>query len=182
MVNGLKVVLASAALLVGAHSFAAETVEVVGEKYKVVEFSKNSAELTEASKKGLTELVQSSRKNHAEIDKVHVAAWADKALPASGTKDLSKSERDLASKRAEAIENYLEKTYNVDDVAKYNLAERANWLAKAFNTKDAELKSLFTTDKSAPLEHAEFVTIKEHASPSSAVVVVRTEREVKVKN
>lgn len=179
--KGLKFAVAGLAMAVGAHSFAADTVEVVGEKYKVVEFNKNSADLTDTAKKGLADLVQASRKNNAEIEKVHVAAWADQALPVSGKKDLTKSERDLAAKRAEAVETYLEKTYNVDDVAKYNLAERANWLAKAFNTKDAELKSLFTTDKSAPLEHAEFVTIKEHASPSTAVVVVRTEREVKVK-
>ena len=174
-----NLLLALFGIITGFNALADDIVEIKAEKYQVVEFKKGSSALTDASKKQLANLIAASRKNNAEIDKVHVAAWSDTALPIAGTEDLSKKDRELAEARAKNVEDYLEKSYKVDDVSKYNLAERANWLAKAFNTKDAELKSLFTTEKSAPLEHAEFMTIRQHGAPARAVVVIRTEKEVK---
>jgi hypothetical protein len=57
------------------------------------------------------------------------------------------------------------------------MAEDSNWLAKTFNTKDAELKSVFSkkgTD--TPITNTEYHLIKEEGGPSEAVLIVELKK------
>jgi hypothetical protein len=93
-----------------------------------------------------------------------------------GKKNLTEADRDLASKRAEAISSVLKTELEVGDVDTYNMAERANWLARTFGTRQAELKSVFAKKGAdTPVTNAEFHVIKNEGGPSEAVVVVEKE-------
>lgn len=139
-----------------------------------ISFDTGSAMLTESARTSLRDLVRNARAA-GEIDQVTVAAWSDKALP-TGKTDLAEADRDLADKRADAISSVLKTELEVGDVDTYNMAERANWLARTFNTRQAELKSIFAKKGAdTPVTNAEFHVIKNEGGPSEAVVVVEKE-------
>jgi hypothetical protein len=130
--------------------------------------------LSESARTSLRDLVKEARASGV-IDQVTVAAWSDKALP-MGKQDLAEADRDLAAKRADAISSVLKTELEVGDVDTYNMAERANWLARTFNTRQAELKSIFSKKGAeTPVTNAEFHVIKNEGGPSEAVVVVEKE-------
>lgn len=138
--------------------------------HTTVTFDAGSAMLSEADKNDLKKLVEAARAK-GTINQVTVAAWSDRMLPARGQK-LSDRERNLADKRGDAITEYLKTTLAVGDVDNYNMAENSNWLARTFNTKDAELKSVFAKKAyDLPVTNAEFELIKHEGGPSEAVVV-----------
>lgn len=139
-----------------------------------VSFDEGSAALSESARARLRDLVKDARAS-GTIDQVTVAAWSDKALP-TGKRDLTEADRDLASKRADAISSVLKTELEVGDVDTYNMAERANWLARTFNTRQAELKSVFSKKGAeTPVTNAEFHVIRNEGGPSEAVVVVEKE-------
>lgn len=142
--------------------------------HATIAFDNGSAALSESARASLRELVQDVRAT-GTIDQVTVAAWSDKSLPV-GKKDLSEADRDLASKRADAISSVLKTELEVSDVDTYNMAERANWLARTFHTRQAELKSIFgKKGAETPVTNAEFHVIKNEGGPAAAVVVVEKE-------
>jgi hypothetical protein len=57
------------------------------------------------------------------------------------------------------------------------MAEHANWLARTFDTREAELKSIFgKRGTETPITNEEFHVIKTAGGPSSAVIVVEKEK------
>lgn len=141
-----------------------------------IKFAHGNAVLSEADKATLRNLVNQAREKGV-IDQVTVAAWADKALPAKGKK-LTDTDRDLAQHRADAIKEYLKEAMKVSDVDTYNMAEDSNWLAKTFNTTDAELKAMFQKkNASIPITNAEHQIIRNEGGPSVAMIVV--EKKIK---
>lgn len=139
-------------------------------KHTTIQFSPGSAVLSESHQAMLRKLVRSVRTNR-DIDQITIAAWSDKALPATG-KTLSDADRNLADKRAEAIKDIVRMELGVTDVDLYNMAEPANWLARTFNTSDDELKSIFgRTAEEIPVTREEFQMIKSSGAPGKAVVV-----------
>lgn len=141
--------------------------------YQVIEFKPGSSELSENARKSLRMAVQNARQE-GRIDKVHVAVWSDKPYPKS-SQDLPEADKRLANQRIEKVEDFLEDGLDVDDVDTYNMAEKSNWLARVFNTQDAELKGLFDPQNDTPLRHDEFLAVRKNAAPSKAVVIVTTE-------
>jgi hypothetical protein len=140
-------------------------------KSAFVEFSAGSAKLTAADKNKLRQLVREGL-TMGDIDHVTVAAWADKPLPAP-RQSHNATDRGLADERLELIKDFLKTETEVYDVDTYSMAESANWLARTFNTREAELKSIFgRTDTDAPIRRSEFRVIRELGAPSRAVVVV----------
>lgn len=114
--------------------------EVAASHVTEVNFEKNSFVLTEGSRAALADLVNQA-KAVGTIDDVKVIAYADQAYPADSKKKLSKKERDLATRRANAISSYLKGQLAINDVDTYNMAERPNAMESAFNTSDARIKS-----------------------------------------
>lgn len=104
-----------------------------------VQFSKGMAELTDASKKNLDELLTKARKA-GEIDEVVVLAWADQAYPQKGEKTLSSDQVRVADHRRHAIKDYLKTVDRGLDVDTHNMAKRPNALQKLFETSDAKVK------------------------------------------
>ena len=134
-----------------------------------ITFSPGSAALTEDQKVKLRQLVREVRGSH-EIEQVTIASWSDKALPAKNAKVVD-ADRELAEKRADAIRDIVRLELGVNDIDAYNMAEPANWLARTFNTKDAELKSIFTRAEEAPIKREEFQLIKDSGGIGKAIVV-----------
>lgn len=138
-----------------------------------ITFGAGVSKLTDDDKTELRNLVRDGLKA-GEIDHVTVAAWSDRAMPAQGTQ-LSKTDRGLAKERLNVISTYLKSEMELNDVDTYNMAENANWLARTFNTRDAELKSFFgRTDgeMDATGKRSEFRVIRQSGGPSTAVVVL----------
>jgi hypothetical protein len=143
--------------------------------HTTITFGAGSAMLTENDKADLKKLVQDAE-SRGEIDQVTVAAWSDKALPMKGQK-LADADRDLASQRASAISDYLKSATDVGDVDSYNMAENSNWLARTFNTKGSELKSVFSKKGAKnPVSNAEFRLIKQEGGSNEAVVITEMKK------
>lgn len=138
--------------------------------HAAIDFAPGSAVLSEEHKAKLRQLVREVRSSR-DIEQVTIAAWSDKALPMKDAKLLD-SDKDLAERRADAIRDIVRMELGVSDIDAYNMAEPANWLARTFNTKDAELKSVFgRTAEETPVTREEFQLIKDAGAPGKAVVV-----------
>lgn len=153
--------------------------------YETVAFDNNSAQLAASEKAALRNLISDIRlrtanyPGHAEIRNVTLAAWSDKALP-SDSSSLSARDRDLAAKRLDAVNQFLKDELAVrESVDEYNMASKSNWLARTFNTRDAELKNRTKQTSARADDRPEFDVIRAEGGPSNAVVVVqmRYERE-----
>jgi hypothetical protein len=104
-------------------------------------------------------------------EKIEVAVWADKMLPREGA-SLSDQERKLADDRGEEIKKYLSARHNISSLKIFNMAEESNWVARSFNTEDAELKSVFSKEEMAPISRNGFDFIRENGASSRAVLVI----------
>lgn len=127
-------------------------------EYAVIEFKPGSSQLTESSREKLRSIaarVESARK----VEDVKVLAWADREYPAEGVK-ASRSDVNVASARAEAIEDYLEDLNMDADVDTYNMAKRPNALSRVFNTEDNEIKSVFERSGAAPTDSGHLISGK----------------------
>lgn len=137
-----------------------------------VDFKEGSAALDAAEKSDIKTLLTANRRD-AKIDRVIIAAWADKDYPDADGAKLSDAERKLGDERAAAVKAEL-KVLGVTNVDTYTMAERPTWLAKAFNTSDAKVKGQGTT------QDAEDAYVKEvgdklrgKGGPGKAVVYVK---------
>lgn len=140
------------------------------EKSAVVTFNKGSSELSEASKEKLRHAVSTIGVDN--ISRVEIASWSDKNFPMTGT-DLPKSDKDLADKRADHINDFLKDQTDLSAlrIRKYSMAETSNWLARMLRTDEAELKSVFAKEGETPMMREDFNVIKSEGGPSRAVVV-----------
>ena len=137
-----------------------------------ISFATNAVTLSAGDKSQLKELVKSAQK-HGKISEVQVAVWSDNPAPREGEK-LSAADRELAEKRAKSVETYLNKSLKVGKVEVYNMADRASWLARKFDTTDAELKAEIGRGGDRPMSKDEFQVFKDHGEASKAVVLAIT--------
>lgn len=143
--------------------------------YTKVSFKEGSWSLSESAMKDLRKLVQDANEKGG-IEQVIVAAWSDKQLPRKG-ESLTETDRNLAGKRAEAISNFLREGLEVSSVDTYNMAENANWIARTFNLRDAEIKSAFAKrDSDTPVSDVDFKTIRKKGDPKEAVVITQLKK------
>ncbi len=136
-----------------------------------ISFEPGEAILTSDAKMKLNALADRAEMNKNDITKIEIAAWADAATPQEG-ESLSRADRDLAQARAKAVQSYLKRSLKGKNTDTYNMAERASWLAKVFDTSDAQLKSEVTHESDNPLTREDFKIFKSQGTPSKAVVVV----------
>lgn len=183
--------LIAAACLAGTSAFAGEEIKAGENKmappsasdskenvfyHAAIQFKPGSAMLNDEAKTKLRQLVRTVRANRA-IEQVTVASWSDKKLLMKDA-SLTDTDRDLAKKRSEAIKDLVSMELGVTDVDIYNMAEPANWLARTFNTDEAELKSIFgRTAEETPVTREEFQLIKGAGAPGRAVVVAEYQHE-----
>jgi len=134
-----------------------------------VDFPEKKSGLTLDAKSKIDELIRNARAR-GQIKEIQVAVWSDNPVPRP-TEQLSKSDRVLAEQRAKNLTTYLKSRSKVG-VSTHNMAERASWLAKMFDTTDAELKSEIGHDGRNYMSSAEFQVFKDNGNPSKAVVLV----------
>jgi len=65
----------------------------------------------------------------------------------------------------------MKEDLKVSDLNFYNMAEDSNWLSRALNTTDAEIKEEVQANR--PLTKEEFRVFKENGRSSKAVVLVK---------
>ncbi len=131
-------------------------------------FTPGGADLSAQDQTKLRDLVNAV--GISKIKRVEVAGWSDKEFPQTGS-DLAKADRELAEKRISKVKDFLKDDLDVSRVSTYNMAETSNWMARTLRTDDAELKSIFSKEGSAPIMREDFNTITKEGAPSKVVVL-----------
>lgn len=131
-------------------------------------FDAGKSALTPEDKSLLRDVVKQAR-DLGKIDEIQTAVWSDNPAPRADT-GLAKADQKLAERRVKSIKKYLKSSLKIADVDTYNMAERANWLARTFDTDEAQLKSEISRDTYMSKE--QFQVFKDHGQPSKAVVLV----------
>lgn len=140
--------------------------------YAVISFEKGSNTLTAESQQALRQIAKLANDGR-DVDEIKILSWGDMEMPAKDTR-LPKREVDLAERRADSIEDYLEDTLKVSaDIDGHNMAKRPNALARMFNTDDNNIKKIFETQGAVPVEGQTLSSLSDKAS--QAVVLVETE-------
>jgi hypothetical protein len=158
----------SAAPTTGTTAQPARSMPTASPNFEVIEFQKGAADLNEGAKGMIRSLVDKARAQ-GEVKRVHIAAWSDKPFP-KGKMELQSVDKELATKRIDAIESYVKSDLKISGIEYHNMAKKTGWLARAFNTEDAELKSLFAQRGAPVTSHAEFQALKNAGGPSKALV------------
>lgn len=113
-----------------------------------IEFENGAHALTEDQRSSLREMVNNLPNRGRDLN-IGIAAWSDQPYPGT-EKELSEDQQDLADKRAEAVESFLEDDMNFEgSISKFNMAEKSNWLARMFDTEGAEIRSVFAEKEQA---------------------------------
>ncbi|MES2965293.1 MAG: hypothetical protein V4760_15510, partial [Bdellovibrionota bacterium] len=78
----------------------------------------------------------------------------------------------------DSIKKYLDDDLALDGVETYSMAEGSNWFARAFNTDEDELKSLYK-QQGAPstVDPSEFKIVRAKGGPMKAVILVERDSE-----
>lgn len=113
-----------------------------------ISFSKESTDLSDSAKKELQQTIVGASKK-GEIKEVRVAAWADQEYPPKGV-DLAKSQIELAEKRAEGVQTFLEKSLNITGVSTINMAERPSGIQNMLKTPGSKTKNTLENSGAAP--------------------------------
>jgi hypothetical protein len=116
--------------------FAAQVADA--HRFTEIQFEPGSSILTISAAEILRNTILTSN-SEGRLDKVIVMSWSDEELPDSGSKGLSKVQRDLAKERGRSIERFVKKVKAVD-VDTYSMAEKSSVFSKLFNTQDNRLK------------------------------------------
>jgi hypothetical protein len=112
-------------------SHAAAT-KVDAHNFVEIEFSIGQSTLSDSARTSVRSVYDQAQ----EVGKI------DEEFPSKKLKSLSKSQKELATKRNENIESFVnELRPSTVQVEKFNMAEQPNMLAKWFNTTDNKLKA-----------------------------------------
>lgn len=139
-----------------------------------ITFSPASAEVSEEAKSTLTALGQKI-KNDNTIDNIVVAAWSDQDFPMSKNAKLPEKDQNLAKDRAKNLKEVLNEIGLKKEIETYSMAENPGWIARVFQTDEAQLKRSMTENvksKDASIEEIA-QTLKNNGGPSKAVVIIK---------
>lgn len=103
-----------------------------------LEFDKGRTALTPEAQRELDEMVEQAREM-GKVERITVAVWSDMEYPTDKRK-LTQSQLNIAEKRGDEVEDYLEKHFDIGNVRVHNMAKQPGAIAQIFNTPDAKLK------------------------------------------
>lgn len=137
-----------------------------------VVFSAANHNVPDAAKVQIRETLRAALLKGSIVN-VKFAVWSDKAFPAKSTKDLPKADRELAEARGDAMRRFLKNDLQLSGIHVFNMARGTNWLAKAFNTEDAEIKKIFAGEETtlSGSRRLELQAFRDSGRPSTAVLV-----------
>ncbi len=103
-------------------------------------FPKGKAELNEGER-GRLKRVTARLGDDKKIDRIIVAAWADKSLPGEEKKALPENAKKLAEERGKSVRSFLEENGGKDvKIEFHNMAEKPGTFAKFISSADARVK------------------------------------------
>ncbi|MCB0419812.1 MAG: hypothetical protein KDD61_02390 [Bdellovibrionales bacterium] len=138
----------------------------------VIQFDKNSAELSSDQREQIAKLVSNAEKK-GEGMHLGIAAWSDQSFPGKD-KTLSEEQQSLADRRAEVIDKHVKSLKYNGELDTYNMAEKSNWLADLFNSSESELKSTFAKEEKAKRPAKERYQVYREKGGSGKAVLVLT--------
>jgi hypothetical protein len=106
-----------------------------------IEFEKGQAVLSESARTSVRSVYEQATQD-GKVKKIYLISWADEEFPSKELKALSSSQKELANKRNENLESYVnELRLPGVEVQTFSMATQPNFLAKLFNTTDQKLKT-----------------------------------------
>ena len=166
--------LAAGALLAAEPGGIAETVqkqayEITGKDVATIKLGTGSSALSAAEQSELRTMYQAVRDN-ARVREIIVAAYSDHPYP-------SGSSASLAEKRGSEVKKFLAEL-GAKNIRVVNMAQKANWFERTFDTKDSQIKHESSEkDSKASSDHFFYDALGAHlqasAGPSNVVVVIR---------
>jgi isocitrate/isopropylmalate dehydrogenase len=173
--------LAAGALLAAEPGGIAETVqkqayEITGKDVATIKLGTGSSALSAAEQSELRTMYQAVRDN-ARVREIIVAAYSDHPYPSGPSASLPSSSRRLAEKRGTEVKKFLAEL-GAKNIRVVNMAQKANWFERTFDTKDSQIKHESSEkDSNASSEHFFYDALGAHlqasAGPSNVVVVIR---------
>ena len=146
--------------------------EVFGKDTATISFEKGKHAVSESERSNIAAVVSAVRSN-ATISKAVIAAWSDKEYPIKKGQNLEKSDRRLATQRAEAIRESL-KALDVRDVEIHSMAEHPTWYGRLLNTEDTVVKGEGKIKDTDDQHIAEIGRVlRDKGGPGKAVVILR---------
>jgi hypothetical protein len=136
-----------------------------------VSFDQGSASLNEVTRGQIRDLVKQAKDSGKNIDKVEIAAWADREYPAKDTK-ASPADVKLADQRLKQIRTFMKNDLKINHVSSLNMSKRPNALQKFFNTSDNKAKTAMETNGAAPVTSDQTGLFGQRAQSSKAVMMV----------
>ena len=133
-----------------------------------VRFPLGQSKLTPAARKELAKAIRLAE-NSGDVDEVTVVVWSDQEFPAPGEK-LPRAQVNLADKRGDEIEDYLEDKLNIGSVAVHNMDKHPTYLGRYFNTEDARIKQDLVKTGIAPVGN----DITTNKKSSTALIMVKS--------
>jgi hypothetical protein len=120
----------------------------------------------------LLNMAVAKAKNNGGIRKIEIAVWSDKDHPIRG--NLPLADRQLANARIKKIKSVLNPDIGrMQRITSYNMAENSSWLARTFETSEAQLDSAYAKRHPAAINREDFRIIKQEGAPSKAVVIIK---------
>lgn len=152
------------------HYISSAMAEQVGaERFVEIEFDQGSSHLSSTAKMIINTITVDTAYAH-EISDVIVISWSDQEYPSDNLKQLSKTQRELALSRNEAIKNYL-KTIRSFDIDTYSMAEQPSSLSRILNNSETRLKtSLIEAGLPTTADELQFPS-----KASKAIILVKVE-------
>jgi hypothetical protein len=138
-----------------------------------ITFDSGSSSLSDGAKKDLEAMIKEGHK-HGSIKQVKVLAWADQDYPPKGV-NVAPDQIELAEKRAEGVQAYLEEQFKVPGVSTVNMAERPNAVQNILKTPGAKAKNALENSGAAPTrsDQTGFLGLKGKASHAVVMVIYK---------
>ena len=152
--------------------------ELTGKDVATLKFDKGSSALSSRDQSELRTMYNAV-KNDSRVKEIVVAAYSDLPYPKDQKSDLPHKSRGLADKRGTQVKKFLAEL-GAKNVHVVNMAKKATWLERTFETESAEIKkgaaeAPATVDADDRFYESLGKHLQTTGGPSDVVVVIRHE-------
>jgi len=150
--------------------------EITGKDVATIKFDVGGSTLTAYDQSELRAMYHAVRDN-ARVREIVIAAYSDLPYPSGPNASQPGASRRLAEKRANEVKKFMS-DLGAKSIRVVNMAHKANWFERTFDTKDALIKSEAAEKPSkATADDLFYEALGAHlhaaAGPSDVVVVIR---------
>ncbi len=144
----------------------------VDKKDLALTYAEKISALTEKQKIELTALVKSLDKSPQRL-KLAIAAWSDKGYPADPKTRLTTNDQALATRRHDAIRDFVQTIGTFSKVETVNMANRANAFERFLSLDEAKVKAALSgVETKEPWLVYEANTFRTKGGAGKAVVLI----------